>query len=103
MPPRKGESQLLAHQIRVFSLCPCVLSLTWYVIRGEPTSTSIRASKPCALRWVDMPDPPSPQRPPSITQRRVVDIDDPRAASILTDNGFGFVGQHMSLFLCCLV
>lgn len=46
-----------------------------------------------------MPDPPSPQRPPFITQRRLVDIDDPRAPAILAENGFGFVhpGSHIPL------
>ncbi|KAK3298054.1 mediator complex, subunit Med18 [Chaetomium fimeti] len=68
---------------------------------GEAASaSSILASKPCALRWVDMPDPPSPQRPPSITQRRVVDIDDPRAASILVDNGFGLQSDLIEESYC---
>ncbi|KAH6620620.1 mediator complex, subunit Med18 [Chaetomium sp. MPI-SDFR-AT-0129] len=49
----------------------------------------IPGGKPCALRWVDLPDPPSPQRPPFITQRRVVDIDDPRAPTILAESKFG--------------
>lgn len=68
--------------------------------RGEPTPATILASKPCALRWVDMPDPPSPQRPPSITQRRVVDIDDPRAAAILADNNFGLQSDLIEESYC---
>ncbi|KAL2158736.1 hypothetical protein VTH06DRAFT_3927 [Thermothelomyces fergusii] len=56
---------------------------------GEAPPVIIPAGKHSSLRWTDMPDPPSPQRPPFITQRRLVDIDDPRAPAILAENNFG--------------
>ncbi|KAL2133440.1 hypothetical protein VTI74DRAFT_2326 [Chaetomium olivicolor] len=57
------------------------------VTRGDPTTVRIPAEKPHILRWTDLPDPPNP-RLPFITQRKIVDIADPRAVKILVENKF---------------
>jgi hypothetical protein len=61
------------------------------VIRGEPALVDIPAGKPCAVRWADLPDPTNRQVDPAITQRRVLEIADPRAEKVLVDNKFKFV------------
>ncbi|KAL2140027.1 hypothetical protein VTI28DRAFT_4335 [Corynascus sepedonium] len=67
---------------------------------GEAIPANIPPGKHCALRWADMPDPESPQRPPFIAQRRVVDIDDPRAPAILADNKFGATSDLIEESYC---
>ncbi|KAK4156352.1 mediator complex, subunit Med18 [Chaetomidium leptoderma] len=54
---------------------------------GEAPFINIPIGKPCALRWTDLPDPPIPQLP-YITQRKLVEIADPRAETTLADNKF---------------
>ncbi|KAK4122512.1 hypothetical protein N657DRAFT_575335 [Parathielavia appendiculata] len=57
---------------------------------GEAASNAPAGSdsgQPCALRWTDLPDPQNPQFP-FITQRRVLDIADQDAQTILAANKF---------------
>lgn len=66
------------------------------VIRGETAAlVDIPAGKPCAVRWADLPDPTNRQVDPAITQRRVLEIADPRAEKVLADNKFKFVCTRM--------
>ncbi|KAL2116287.1 hypothetical protein VTJ04DRAFT_8454 [Mycothermus thermophilus] len=48
----------------------------------------IPVAKRPTLRWNDLPDPTNRQIDPSITQRRVLEIADPRAEKILAENKF---------------
>lgn len=58
--------------------------------RGRNATTAeVPAGKPCVVRWADIPDPPN-TRHPFITQRRVLEVADPRAETILADNKFRF-------------
>jgi hypothetical protein len=54
-----------------------------------------------AVRWTDLPDPPNPQLP-FITQRKVLDIADPDAQSILAANKFKLVYPNL-LCSCWLI
>ncbi|KAK4455420.1 hypothetical protein QBC34DRAFT_389864 [Podospora aff. communis PSN243] len=52
-------------------------------------------SKPRLLRWDDFPDPPGNAIPEFITQRRILEITDPRVEKILTD--IKFVPRNTSI------
>jgi hypothetical protein len=74
------------------------------VISGEPTLVDIPAGKPCVVRWADLPDPTNRQVDPAITQRRVLEIADPRAEKVLVDNKFKLVCTvTLSAFTCLTV
>jgi hypothetical protein len=57
----------------------------------------IPVAKRPTLRWNDLPDPTNRQIDPSITQRRVLEIADPRAEKILAENKFRFVPKNYSI------
>ncbi|KAL1839714.1 hypothetical protein VTJ49DRAFT_1219 [Mycothermus thermophilus] len=57
-------------------------------VESRPAYIDLPAAKRAALRWTDLPDPTNRQIDPSITQRRVLEITDPRAERILIENKF---------------
>ncbi len=63
------------------------------------TTADVPAGKPCVARWTDIPDPPNPHHP-FITQRKVLEIADPRAETILADNKFRCATLAFSSRLC---
>lgn len=54
---------------------------------SEHPAVTTPADKPHLLRWTDLPDPQN-LRLPFITQRKIVEIADPRAEKILLENKF---------------
>ncbi|KAK0625965.1 mediator complex, subunit Med18 [Immersiella caudata] len=55
---------------------------------GGEISLTFPPSKPHLLRWNDIPDPPGKAFPEFITQRRILEISDPRLEKILPDIKF---------------
>ena len=47
----------------------------------------------CTLRWNDMPDPTTSRQPPYLTQRKTLDISDPRMPKIMADNKWMYVSS----------
>lgn len=61
------------------------------------TTVDVSPGKASLVRWTDLPDPENSQSP-FTTQRRVLEIADLRAETILTDNKFRFAHHPLSLF-----
>jgi len=92
--------QILVKQPSFFQLRA---DITEDVQNAQPrndTTVAVPPGKAGIVRWTDLPDPENSQFP-FTTQRRVLEIADPRAETILADNKFRFACYAISLSFFC--
>ncbi|KAK4187571.1 hypothetical protein QBC35DRAFT_230217 [Podospora australis] len=80
------------HQI--LSKQPCTVQVRTQIYDSETEAAKngqrviVPAKRERHLRWTELPDPPSQRLPPYITQRRILEIIDPRIETLMATNKF---------------
>ncbi len=94
-PPWQELHQILVKQPSFFQLRTDITEESQHAQTQNSPAVHIAAGKSSVVRWTDLPNPETAQFP-FITQRRVVDIADPRAEQILAENKFRLVFLSVS-------
>jgi hypothetical protein len=89
-PPWQELHQILVKQPSFFHLRTDITEETQHAQTQNSPVVHVAAGRPSVVRWTDLPNPETAQFP-FTTQRKVVDIADPKAEMILAENKFRFV------------